>query len=172
MSSARKWKNRNDGHRVGPYRSMPAIRLLLSLSPESSENVPEVCLKQILAGLLTYPVFRGLPIRRGGQWPKSASEKRAKGLTVAGTVSDLHGIPFSASGRPSPFRHQNQGKYRGFLLFSQIFGLRKSACWAVAGQVACQGAGGPTSAWPVFGCGFGALPAAPGPSFGRLPAAA
>ncbi len=46
------------------------------------------------AGLLTCPTLRAFP-SEGGQWPVWRATSLAEtGFTAAGTVADLHGIPF------------------------------------------------------------------------------
>ncbi len=51
-----------------------------------------------MAGLLTFPIAGGLPILKGQWLGDSGNVKRQTnriGITAAGTVPDLHRIPFS-----------------------------------------------------------------------------
>jgi hypothetical protein len=58
----------------------------LTSHPESRKHVFD------LAGLLTYPCLKRLPVDKNEQWQDCF--KLLKGLTAAGTISDLHAIPY------------------------------------------------------------------------------
>jgi hypothetical protein len=62
------------------------IRFILRFCPESFELIA-------MAGLLTYSLFGGLPIRRLANSGKRMIQKYFCELTAAGTVPDFHGIP-------------------------------------------------------------------------------
>jgi hypothetical protein len=68
-----------------------------------------------LAGLLTYSLFKRLPIaNKKQQWPECL--KRIMEITAAGTVQDLHLIPFSFCLHEIVSKNQSSCKYSIFFI--------------------------------------------------------